>query len=268
MSVPEDSQSSLDLESTIYLFRHGARYDLDDRSWRENIVKVGGLVTDPPLSAEGHEQSRKAAMHLGKLDLDEILVSPYLRTIQTAIPFSQQIGIPIYIEDGLAEAPHVPGVLPSALERYAYFPQIDTNYESVLIPVASPNDFHIALNKPQEPFPIGYFERILKFAELLENKYFGKTVLCFSHAASVALVAALLKCNIEDIPADSNCENNARTDLFAPLGMYKLTRKGKGKWILVCNGSTNNNLSCKNSKTYPWGYDEICLQTWKDFLQN
>jgi broad specificity phosphatase PhoE len=265
MSIPEHCQSSLEAESTIYLFRHGARYDLDDPSWRESIVKVGGLVTDTPLSAEGHEQSRKAAIRLGKLKVDEILVSPYLRTIQTAIPFSLQMGVKIFVEDGLAEAPHVPGVLPSPLERFKYFSQIDTNYKPILIPVASPNHFHIELNKPQETFPLGYFQRIIKFAELIENKCFGKTLLCFSHAASVALVAALLRCNIEDIPADVNSETNARTDLFAPLGMYKLTRRGKGKWILVRNGSTNNNLSCKDSKTYAWGYDEFCLQTWKEF---
>lgn len=261
-----DFASSETIVSTICLFRHGARFDLATPNWKEKIVQYGGLINDPPLSAIGHEQSREMARKLGNVKADGILVSPYLRTIQTAVPFSEQIGLPICLEHGLAEAPHVLDVLPDAFERYLYFPQIDTDHISITLPVASPDEVHIELNKPQENFPLGYFTRILRFAEALEHEGFGKTLLCFSHAASVALVAALLKCNIEDIPADDNCRNNARTDLFAPLGMYKLTRQGNSRWTLVSNGSTNNDLRYKDPHTYPWGYDEYCRKTWKGLL--
>ena len=266
MSMANFATSSENIYSTIYLLRHGARFDLANPGWKEKIVQNGGLVNDPPLSAIGHEQSRERAMKLGSIKADAILVSPYLRTIQTAVPFSEQIGLPLCIEHGLSEGPHVPDVLPDAYKRYLYFPHIDTDYISITLPVASPDDVNIKLNKPQETFPLGYFTRMLRFAEALEHKGFGKTLLCFSHAASVALVAALLKCNIEDIPADDNCRNDTRTDLFAPLGMYKLTRQGMGRWTLVCNGSTNNDVSYKDPNTYPWGYDDYCLKIWKGLL--
>ena len=237
------------------------------------------MPNDPPLSSIGHEQARERATKLENVKVDEILASPYLRTLQTAVPFSERFNVPICIENGLAEAPHVPGVLPSAMERYIYFPHVDTNYESILNPIASPNDIHFLLKKPQEPFPEEYFKRVWKLKEMLEEEYHGKTVLCFSHAASLALVAALLNCNIEEIPAGVNCKGNERTDLFAPLGVYKLSRKGTGKWSLLMNGSSSNDLSSNDETTFPWGYhhlkrpghDHYCSDAsmiWKEVMQN
>ena len=47
--------------------------------------------------------------------------------------------------------------------------------------------------------------RVLKFARALEDKVSGKTFICVTHAASVALVAALLQCNLEDIHKATSC---------------------------------------------------------------
>ena len=134
------------------------------------------------------------------------------------------------------------------------------------MPVASKEHIHVKLNKPQESFPEGYFERVLKFARVLEQQVVGKTILCFSHAASTALVAALLKCNFEEIPADDNCRHSARSDLFAPLGIYKLTKTGNEAWKLVSNGSTNRHLSLTDPNTHPWGYNEECRQIWRNLV--
>ena len=266
-----------EVESTIYLIRHGARYDFANPSWKEKILSAGGLPTDPPLSSIGHEQARERATKLENVRVDKILVSPYLRTIQTAVPFSEKLDVPICIENGLAEGPHVPGVLPSAKERYIYFPQIDVAYESILEPIASPNDLHHQLKKPQEPFPVEYFKRIRNFTKLLEKEYLGKSIMCFSHAASLAMVAALLNCNIEDIPGDNHCKGSERTDLFAPLGVYKLIRKASQKWTLVMNGSSSDDLSSNDATTFPWGYDQLLssknyccdgLLIWKEVMES
>ena len=266
-----------EVESTIYLIRHGARYDFSNPSWKEKILSMGGLPTDPPLSSIGHEQARERATKLENVRVDKILVSPYLRTIQTAVPFSEKLDVPICIENGLAEGPHVPGVLPSAKQRYIYFPQIDVDYESILDPIASPNDLHHQLKKPQEPFPVEYFKRIRNFAKLLEKEYLGKTIMCFSHAASLAMVAALLNCNIEDIPGDNHCKGSERTDLFAPLGVYKLTRKANEKWTLEMNGSSSDDLTSNDATTFPWGYDQLLLSKnyccdglliWKEVMES
>ena len=271
----ESSVPVTEIESTIYLIRHGARYDFANPSWKDKINLIGGLVTDPPLSSVGHEQARERAFKLANVKVDRILASPYLRTIQTAVPFSENSGVQICIENGLAEAPHVPGVLPLAKNRYLYFPHVDVSYESILNPTASPDDIHPELKKPQETIPVEYFKRMWKFAGLLGDKYIGKTVICFSHAASLALVAAFLNCDIDEIPGDANSKSNERTDLFAPLGVYKLVRKGTGKWNLVINGSTSDDLSCQDANTYPWGYERWKVQfghdamtIWKEMRQS
>jgi len=187
------SSNPSNVDSTVYIFRHGARFDLANPDWKNKVARVnGGLVNDPPLSSIGHKQAREAAVKLEYTKADAILVSPYLRTIQTAVPFSDQIGLSICLEHGVSEGPHVPNILPDSRQRYLYFPQINTDYASMIMPIASKEDIHISINKEQESYPHGYFKRIMKFANALENKFFGKTVLCFSHAASVALVAALL----------------------------------------------------------------------------
>jgi broad specificity phosphatase PhoE len=56
--------------------------------------------------------------------LDTILVSPYLRTIQTAIPTANAFGLQLNLEEGIAEVLHSPDWLPTAGERFKYFPQV------------------------------------------------------------------------------------------------------------------------------------------------
>jgi hypothetical protein len=43
-----------------------------------------------------------------------------------------------------------------------------------------------------------YFRRILRLAADIRRVYAGKTIACFSHAASVALVAELTGCSVAD----------------------------------------------------------------------
>ena len=51
--------------------------------------------------------------------------------------------------------------------------------------VATEGAIHPAYGIPQERFPDKYFERIIEFATKLEAYSVGKTIVCFSHAASV-----------------------------------------------------------------------------------
>ena len=249
--------------SNIYLIRHGDRYNWLDKDWSKKVVMCGGLVNDSPLSPIGHQMARDTAMKLKDIKADSILASPYLRAIQTAVPFSEQKDLPIFVEHGLSEVHHIPGILPDATKRYLYFPHIDTDYSSLVMPVVSENNLDSTFNKPIEIFPDEYFERIVKFSKVLEDYVYGKTVICVSHAASVALVAALLKCDFENIPGDSNCETNERTDLFAPVGVYHLTREAKEQWRLVSNGSTNTHVTRSDPSTSTWGFGEDARNTWK-----
>ena len=111
-------------------------------------------------------------------------------------------------------------------------------------------------------FPTEYFERIVKFAKKLEEHVSGKTVICVTHAASVAVIAALLKCDFENIPGDSDCDPDERTDIFAPVGVYHLRRQGNEPWQLISNGSTNKHVTQTDQTTSSWGFGDDARQVW------
>mmetsp|Transcript_31426 Transcript_31426/g.56944 ORF Transcript_31426/g.56944 Transcript_31426/m.56944 type:complete len:254 (+) Transcript_31426:108-869(+) len=240
-----DAGSSNDVISRIYLIRHGDRFDYANPSWLESAKENGALITDPPLSALGHRQARETADQLGRITktndgessasdnlhhVDKILVSPYLRVIQTACPTSNALGMPLSIENGLSEAHATPGdgVLPSPKERFAYFPQIDPNHTSLLNVQPTPGHICPKTGFPCEAFAGKYCQRMERFATILERTYHGKTIVYSPFSASVALVAALLKCSM-------------RAPKFAPCGI--------GLWTLVRNGNRNDEYVKENSST-------------------
>ncbi|KAL9186407.1 hypothetical protein ACHAXT_005645 [Thalassiosira profunda] len=256
VSSPPDASSGNDVVSRIYLIRHGDRFDYANPSWLDSAKAHGALVTDPPLSALGHKQATETAEHLRKLasstaaddnahHVDHILVSPYLRVIQTACPTSHALGLPLNVEHGLSEAHATPGdVLPSPRERFAYFPQINPGHTSLLNVEPTPGFVCPKTGHPCEAFAGKYCQRMEQFATRLERAYLGKSIVMFSHAASVALVAALLKCSM-------------RTLKFAPCGIYHLERRNEGPWRLVGSGESNDKYVSENtSTTYPWGFSE------------
>ena len=249
-----------------YLIRHGDRYNWLDEEWSKKVVTCGGLANDSPLSPIGSQMARDTAVLLKDVKADCILASPYLRAIQTAVPIAEQKDMPIFVEDGLSEAHHIPDLLPDAMKRYIYFPHIDIQYQSLYIPTATDGHWHVedTFRKPKERFPDGYMERMLRFSKVLEEYVAGKTVICVSHAASVILIAALLKCDLEKIPSDKNCEKNQRTDLFAPVGVYHLKKQNGSSWQLVSNGSTNNHVTQSDPTTSIWGFGEGDRRLWKD----
>ena len=232
------------------------------------------MVTDPPLSELGHRQARETADHMLKLTkeetnnnanesgdisehhhVDAILVSPYLRVIQTACPTSNILNIPLSIENGLSEAHATPGsVLPSPTDRFAYFPQVNPNHQSLLHVEPTPGYKCPKTGHPCEAFAGKYCQRMEQFALTLESNYYGKNIVCFSHAASVALVAALVKCSMRKLK-------------FAPCGIYQLERVNDGPWKLVGNGESNEEYVSENSSmTYPWGFSEKHFDEGKGYV--
>ena len=123
------------------------------------------------------------------------------------------LGIPLNIEYALSEAHATPGsVLPSAKERWPYFPQLCLKHTSLLNVQPTPGHTCPKTGHPCEAFAGRYVQRLGEFASILETTYHGKSVVLFSHAASVALVAALLKCSMRSLK-------------FAPCGIYHLERR-------------------------------------------
>lgn len=242
--------------SNIFLIRHGDRFDYANMNlWLEKSKDAGCLVTDPPLSKLGHKQASETAQYLSSNALKSnendspnvvILSSPYLRVIQTSRPLSDTLEAPIHIEHGLAEAHCTPNILPAASDRYPYFPQMDMKYNSLVQPSPSPGYFCHKTKAPCEAFAGHYVKRMEKLASCLSKRYFGKTVVCYSHAASTALIAALARCRLDSLK-------------FAPCGIYHLQRIGPegNEWKIIHNGGSNeSHVSENSSTTYPWGYGE------------
>jgi len=228
--------------TTIFLVRHGARWDFANKEqWRRAAETHGFEWRDPPLSALGHEQARCTAKVLAAEGIDAILVSPYLRVIQTAQPLAHATGLPLCIEDGLAEVAHIPGSVPPAGKRFPIFPEVDADYESLhtVLPSAT-----LADGRPEERFPEDYLRRLILFSKLLPKRFAGKTVACFSHAASIALVAALTGQSLYD------------AGVFAPVGIFKLVSQDGGEsWVLERHGEDNSgHVSSNHPGTYPWGF--------------
>lgn len=66
-------------------------------------VKDGLSVDNPPLTARGREQARLAAEILSQEQFHEVLVSPLVRTRETAAPLLERLGRDLEIEDWLEE---------------------------------------------------------------------------------------------------------------------------------------------------------------------
>ena len=111
----------------LWLVRHGARHDYANPEWRETITALGHEVRDPPLSVLGWRQAQETAEKVfaplvaAGEGPETLLVSPFLRVIQTATPTSHALGLPLKVEPGLAEIHYVPGRLPAPAARFQYF---------------------------------------------------------------------------------------------------------------------------------------------------
>ena len=215
----------------------------------------------------GHRQANEAAEFIhGELNLqgkqvDLLLASPYLRVIQTAQPLADKLDCPIKLEEGLGETHFVPNALPPVAGRFAYFPQIDIEYSSKMSPAATSGCINEHNGKPAESYPEGYMSRIASFAMQIESDvdFDQKTVVCYSHAASVAFISALLRCPIDDVGP------------FAPCGVFQLSREKMGApWVLERKGESNAPYVSENSPTtFPWTFRESYQKIWiEDHLPN
>lgn len=124
--------------------------------------------------------------------------------------------------------------MPDAKTRFAVFPEVDFDAK-----------MRVRI-KGTEEFPSGYFRRNIRFAgelkQMLEDENLSNVV-CFSHAASVALVAAIL-----DVPLDEEFK-------FAPCGIYELQKVNNGPWKLIRSGKSNHPYVTSNAPTTsPWGF--------------
>ena len=93
----------------MILLRHGqSEFNLHFGATRRDP----GII-DPRLTDLGHAQAREAAEQLRGQDIQRIIVSPYTRTLQTAQPVADMLGVPVVID-------------PIVRERYAFACDVGT----------------------------------------------------------------------------------------------------------------------------------------------
>ncbi len=83
----------------MFLLRHGQSYF--NLHYSETRVDPG--IADPELTPLGHEQARTAAAGLGATRLTRIVVSPYLRALQTAEAFQASHDVPVQVMQEVRE---------------------------------------------------------------------------------------------------------------------------------------------------------------------
>jgi broad specificity phosphatase PhoE len=162
----------------IFLARHGNRQDFVDPNW----LVAAEEPYDPPLSADGVEQARRLGHRLRDEGIDNIVTSPFLRTVQTAHHVSETLEVPIFIEPGFGEFLHEHSFerLPRlrTLEALrAQYPKLGHGYE------ASWTARYPETNQQ-------LFQRAQRTLEALLDKVPG-TLLIISHAATVCAMALL-----------------------------------------------------------------------------
>lgn len=149
-----------------------------------NIEKRLVGISEIPLSPEGLQEAHDTAPKLKTLGLDLIISSPLKRALQTAEIYSQYLGIPLIIENGLREIDHGDW---NGIEL-----------EELLNDKSS--EFDVWYNDPTSvPIPNGS-ETILEAQKRIKNtikdiilKYKGKTVLVVMHKH----IRSILKCTLE-----------------------------------------------------------------------
>lgn len=70
---------------------------------RHGLPERTAETSDPPLTPEGHEQSRRVAAWLAGEDFDAVYSSTMRRAVETAQPFAELKGLNLVQHDGIVE---------------------------------------------------------------------------------------------------------------------------------------------------------------------
>lgn len=234
--------------TTLLIMRHGDRldYEVGKNAWLARATTSSALVaSDPPLSTLGHRQASEVAAFLGASEkVDAIVTSPYLRALQTAQPLARATGLPLLVDWACAESHQKPSSLPPLDSRLPYFPEINEHYEPMMGTVIT--DGPDGREPGVEP-RLEHMRRMLHLARALPNHplFAGKTVAVFTHAASVALVAALTGTPSLDAAGK-----------MAPCGVCKLVIAADGTSSLAASADETSGYltAAAGAATGAWGF--------------
>src|ERR1700754_2801862 len=89
-----------------------------------------GQGSDPLLSADGIEQAKRLPEALARFPITRLVSSPQIRSVQTAQPVADALGLPIEIDERLAEYDR-------DMEHYIPIEQIAAEFPEELARLAS-----------------------------------------------------------------------------------------------------------------------------------
>jgi len=123
------------MSQTVWLVRHGNRQDFVDPNW----VTKADRPFDPGLSEDGVQQAKELAQRLVGRGISRLLVSPFLRTVQTSHYCAEALNLPVHLEWGVCEWLHPDWFsgMPKLLkyeELIPDYPHISKDYQSRFIP--------------------------------------------------------------------------------------------------------------------------------------
>jgi broad specificity phosphatase PhoE len=218
-------EASKGKEQTVWIVRHAERIDFIDSKWRSTAERPD----DPYLSDKGFAQAQKLAGRLVDEGIGLIFASPFLRTLQTALPVARALDLPIKIEYGLCEwlNPQWFSAAPSYLSATDIphiFSWVDTNYTSLIQPTYP------------ETWP-DLEKRTEQIINLLVTRYPGNIVL-IGHGATVVGTAQGL------LPGKPKINTNL-------CGLVAVAQRENG-WSLVLNGDTSYLQNGQNSPKHAW----------------
>ncbi|ODV89708.1 hypothetical protein CANCADRAFT_27754 [Tortispora caseinolytica NRRL Y-17796] len=127
--------------TTIYVVRHGFR-----SNWDPDVTvpppPPTGITGDPSLSNHGREQAEELAQFVASLQppVQAIISSPFYRCVETARPSALATGLPVHLDNGVAEwysrsrVTHPSPASPEVLQQFFPDIAIAKDYEPTVVP--------------------------------------------------------------------------------------------------------------------------------------
>lgn len=140
-----------------------------------------GQGSDPELSAEGIEQAKRLPAALARFPISRLVSSPQRRALQTAHPVADALGLPVEVDNRMAEYDR-------DLGHYIPIEQIAAEYPEELARLASG---HL----PSTVDEAAFVDRIVAAVrDLVGNGEHDETVVVFSHGGVInALLHHILR---------------------------------------------------------------------------
>ena len=168
--MPERPGQTKNVQCTMFLLRHGQSYF----NLHFTPTRIDPGIEDPELTDLGVAQAHAAAAQLAEVPVTRIIISPYMRALQTAEPILKVHKAPV-------------DIMHEVRERAAFTCDIGSPPELLSARFPHHNFAHLPLRWWSEPVETleATTERADQFRELMMRREDVKTTLLVSHWAFI-----------------------------------------------------------------------------------